>query len=237
MKVVYTDNNATTEVETEVVDAMKPYVTEYYGNPSSMHSFGGQVAKKIDFARQQIAELIGANPDEIVFTSCGTESDNTAIWGVLRANPHKRHIVTSRVEHPAIYHLGKYLAQSGYHVTELGVDSNGMLNLSELADAVREDTAIVSIMYANNETGVIFPIEEIGAIVKHKGSILHTDAVQAVGNIPLDHSKSTIDLLTLSGHKLHAPKGIGALFVRKGTTFTPFIIGGHQEKNRRGGAG
>ncbi|MCR4322100.1 MAG: cysteine desulfurase NifS, partial [Candidatus Brocadiaceae bacterium] len=169
------------------------------------------------------------------FTSCGTESDNAAIWGILRANPHKRHMVTSRVEHPAVYNLCKYLAQSGYHVTELGVDSNGMLNLNELADAIKEDTAIVSIMYANNETGVIFPIEEIGAIVKQKGSILHTDAVQAVGKIPLDLSKSTIDLLTLSGHKLHAPKGVGALFVRKGITFSPFIIGGHQEKNRRGG--
>ena len=235
MKVVYTDNNATTKVATEVVDAMTPYFTEYYGNPSSMHTFGGQVAKKIDFARQQIAELIGANPDEIVFTSCGTESDNTAIWGVLRANPHKRHIVTSRVEHPAIYNLCKYLAQNGYHVTEIGVDDQGMIDLSELSDAVREDTAVVSIMYANNETGVVFPIEEIGDIVKQRGSILHTDAVQAVGKLPINLSKSTIDLLTLSGHKLHAPKGIGALFIRKGTTFTPFIIGGHQEKNRRGG--
>ena len=168
MKVVYTDNNATTKVAPEVVEAMLPYFTEYYGNPSSMHSFGGQVAKKIDIARQQVADILGGDPSEIVFTSCGTESDNAAIWGILRANPHKRHIVTSRVEHPAVYNLCKYLAQSGYHVTELGVDSNGMLNLNELADAVREDTAIVSIMYANNETGVIFPIEEIGAIVKQK---------------------------------------------------------------------
>ncbi|MEP9410536.1 MAG: cysteine desulfurase NifS [Candidatus Brocadia sp.] len=235
MKVVYADNNATTKVAPEVLEAMMPYFTEYYGNPSSMHTFGGQVAKKIDMARQQVADLIGSDPVEIVFTSCGTESDNAAIWGILRANPHKRHIVTSRVEHPAVYNLCKYLAQSGYHVTELGVDSNGMLNLNELADAVREDTAIVSIMYANNETGVIFPIEEIGHIVKEKGSILHTDAVQAVGKIPLNLSKSTIDLLTLSGHKLHAPKGVGALFIRKGITFTPFIIGGHQERNRRGG--
>ena len=235
MKVVYADNNATTMVAPEVVEAMLPYFTQYYGNPSSMHTFGGQVAKKIDIARQQVAELIGADPTEIVFTSCGTESDNAAIWGILRANPHKRHIVTSRVEHPAVYNLCKYLSQNGYQVTELGVDSNGMLNLDELAGAVREDTAIVSIMYANNETGVIFPIEEIGAIVKQKGSILHTDAVQAVGKIPLNLSHSTVDLLTLSGHKLHAAKGVGALFIRKGTTFTPFIIGGHQEKNRRGG--
>lgn len=235
MKVVYTDNNATTMVAPEVIEVMMPYFTEYYGNPSSMHTFGGQVARKIDVARQQVAGLVGASPDEIVFTSCGTESDNAAIMGIVRANPHKRHIVTSRVEHPAVYNLCKYLAQNGYHVTELGVDSAGMLNLNELADAVREDTAIVSIMYANNETGVIFPIEEIGSIVKQKGSILHTDAVQAVGKIPLNLSKSTIDLLTLSGHKLHAPKGVGALFVRKGITFTPFIIGGHQEKNRRGG--
>lgn len=235
MRVVYADNNATTKVAPEVVEVMMPYFTEYYGNPSSMHSFGGQVAKKIDIARQQVAELLGADPSEIVFTSCGTESDNAAIWGILRANPHKRHVVTSRVEHPAVYNLCKYLAQIGYHVTELGVDNNGMLNLDELADAVREDTAVVTIMYANNETGVIFPLEEIGRMVKEKGSILHTDAVQAIGKIPINLSESTIDLLTLSGHKLHAPKGVGALFVRKGITFTPFIIGGHQERNRRGG--
>ncbi|MEK7852999.1 MAG: cysteine desulfurase NifS [Planctomycetota bacterium] len=235
MKVVYADNNASTRVAPEVTEAMMPYFGEYYGNPSSMHSFGGQVAKKIDIARQQVADILGADPSEIVFTSCGTESDNAAILGVLRAHPHKRHIVTSRVEHPAVYNLCKYLAQNGYHVTELGVDSQGILNLNELSDAVREDTAIVSIMYANNETGVIFPIEEIGVIVKQKGSLLHTDAVQAVGKLPLNLAMSTIDLLTLSGHKLHAPKGIGALFVRKGTACTPFIIGGHQEKNRRGG--
>ncbi len=235
MRVVYTDNNATTKVAPEVVEAMLPYFTEYYGNPSSMHSFGGQVAKKVDVARQQVAALIGADPSEIVFTSCGTESDNAAIWGILRANPHKRHVVTSRVEHPAVYNLGKYLAQNGYHVTEISVDSSGMINMEELTDAIREDTAIVSIMYANNETGVIFPIEEIGRIVKQKGSVLHTDAVQAVGKIPLDLSKSAIDLLTISGHKLHAPKGVGALYIRKGTTFAPFIIGGHQERNYRGG--
>jgi cysteine desulfurase len=235
MRIVYTDNNATTMVAPEVVEVMLPYFTEYYGNPSSMHTFGGQVANKIDNARQQVADLIGADPSEIIFTSCGTESDNAAIWGVLEANPQKRHIVTTRVEHPAVYNLCKYLAQNGYSVTELGVDSSGMLNLNELANAIREDTAIVSIMYANNETGVIFPIEEVGTIVKQKGSILHTDAVQAVGKIPIDLSKSTIDLLTLSGHKLHAPKGVGALFIRKGTKFMPFIIGGHQEKNRRGG--
>lgn len=235
MKFVYADNNATTMVAPEVVETMLPYFTEYYGNPSSMHTFGGQVAKKIDSARQQVAELIGADPGEVIFTSCGTESDNAAILGILKANPHKRHIVTSRVEHSAVYNLCKYLAQNGYHVTELGVDMHGMLNLNELADAIKEDTAVVSIMYANNETGVIFPIEEIGNIVKQKGSLLHTDAIQAVGKIPINLSKSTIDLLTLSGHKLHAPKGVGALFIRKGITFAPFIIGGHQEKNRRGG--
>jgi cysteine desulfurase len=235
MKNVYADNNATTKVAPEVVEVMLPYFTEYYGNPSSMHTFGGQVAKKIDYARQQVADLVGADPSEIIFTSCGTESDNAAIWGILRANPRKKHIVTTRVEHPAIHNLCNYLAQNGYHVTELGVDSQGMLNLNELADVIREDTAVVSIMHANNETGVIFPIEEIGNIVKQKGSILHTDAVQAVGKIPINLSKSTIDLLTLSGHKLHAPKGVGALYIRKGITFSPFIIGGHQEHNRRGG--
>jgi len=235
MKVVYVDNNATSMVAPEVVEEMLPFFSTYYGNPSSMHVFGGQVAKKMDIARGQVADLLGASPDEIVFTSCGTESDNTAIWGTLRANPRKKHIVTTRVEHPAVYNLCTYLAQNGYHVTELGVDGEGMINLDELADAIREDTVIVSVMHANNETGVIFPIEEIGSIVKEKGSVLHTDAVQAVGKLPLNLSESTIDLLTLSGHKLHAPKGIGALYIRKGTTLSPFIIGGHQEKNRRGG--
>ncbi|MDR4506665.1 MAG: cysteine desulfurase NifS [Candidatus Brocadiaceae bacterium] len=235
MKTVYTDNNATTMVASEVVEIMTPYFTEYYGNPSSMHTFGGRVAAKIDTARQQVADLIGAEPGEIVFTSCGTESDNAAIWGILRANPHKRHVVTTRVEHPAVYNLCKYLAKNGYHLTELGVNSDGMIDLSEVADAIKADTAVVSIMYANNETGVVFPIEEIGAIVKQKGSLLHTDAVQAVGKIPINLSNSAIDMLTLSGHKLHAPKGIGALYIRKGITFSPFVIGGHQEKNRRGG--
>ncbi|MGQ3685622.1 MAG: cysteine desulfurase NifS [Candidatus Loosdrechtia sp.] len=235
MRVVYADNNATTMVAPEVIEVMLPYFTEYYGNPSSMHTFGGQVANKIENARQQVADLIGADPSEIIFTSCGTESNNAAILGILRANPHKRHIVTSRVEHPAVYNLCKHLAQSGYSVTELEVDKNGILNLNELANAVRDDTAIVSIMYANNETGVIFPIEEIDTIVKQKGSVLHTDAVQAAGKIPINLSKNTINLMTLSGHKLHAPKGIGVLFIRRGTKFIPFIIGGHQEKNRRGG--
>lgn len=235
MKVVYTDNNATTMVAPEVVEAMLPYFTEYYGNPSSMHTFGGQVAKKIDIARQQVSDILGADPSEIVFTSCGTESDNAAIWGILRANPRKKHIVTTRVEHPAVHNLCIYLAQNGYHVTELSVDNKGMIDLNELADVIREDTAVVSIMYANNETGVIFPIEEIGSIVKEKGSVLHTDAVQAVGKIPINLAKSGIDLLTLSGHKLHAPKGVGALFVRRGITCPPFIIGGHQERNKRGG--
>ncbi len=235
MKVVYADNNATTRVAPEVLEEMLPFFSEYYGNPSSMHIFGGQVAKKIDKARQQVADLIGARPEEILFTSCGTESDNTAILGILRANPGKRHIVTSRVEHPAVYNLCTYLAQNGYHVTELGVDRNGMLNVDELSEAVREDTAIVSIMHANNETGVIFPIEEIAGIVKQKGTFLHTDAVQAVGKIPINLADSAIDLLTLSGHKLHAAKGVGALYIRKGTSIAPFIIGGHQEKNRRGG--
>ncbi|MCF6147819.1 MAG: cysteine desulfurase NifS [Candidatus Kuenenia sp.] len=235
MKVIYADNNATTRVAPEVLEEMLPFFSEYYGNPSSMHVFGGQVAKKIDNARQQVADIIGAEPEEIVFTSCGTESDNTAIMGVLRANPGKKHIVTSRVEHPAVYNLCTYLAQNGYHVTELGVDRDGMINVDELSNAVREDTAIVSIMYANNETGVIFPIKEIAGIVKQKGSVFHTDAVQAVGKIPLNLSESSIDLLTISGHKLHAPKGVGALYIRKGTSIAPFIIGGHQEKNRRGG--
>jgi cysteine desulfurase len=233
--VVYMDNNATTRVAPEVVEAMIPYLRDYYGNPSSMYSFGGQVGGAVVRAREQVAALLGANPDEILFTSCGTESDNTAIRSALRVRPGKRHIVTTRVEHPAVLSLCKNLEKEGYVVTYLSVNSRGWIDLDELRHAIREDTAVVSIMYANNETGTIFPIEEAGAIVKGRGVLFHVDAVQATGKIPLDMAKSHIDMLALSGHKIHAPKGVGALYVRRGTPFRAFLIGGHQEKSRRGG--
>jgi cysteine desulfurase len=235
MKNIYADNNATTRMAPEAVEEMFPYFSEYYGNPSSMHSFGGQVEGKLREAGEKVAGLFNADPSEIIFTSCGTESDSTAIRGTLESYPHKKHIVTTRVEHPAVLNLCRHLGKNGYKVTELTVDKKGNLDLHELEKAVDDTTAIVSIMYANNETGVIFPLEEIGEIVKSRGSVLHCDAVQAVGKIPLDMRKSTIDLLSLSGHKLHGPKGIGALYIRKGTKLTPFIIGGHQEKGRRAG--
>jgi cysteine desulfurase len=235
VKTVYVDNNATTKVAPEVREAMMPYFSEFYGNPSSMHFFGGQVQRKVNEAREKVAELLGADPSEIVFTSCGTESDNAAILGTLDSYPEKRHFVTSRVEHPAVGNVATYLGRKGYRITELSVDREGRLDLDELKEALADGTGILSVMYANNETGVMFPIEEIGQIVKERGIPFHTDAVQAVGKIPLNLQKSTIDLLSLSGHKLHAPKGIGVLYLRKGTKFSPFLIGGHQEKGRRGG--
>jgi len=235
VKTVYVDNNATTKVAPEVLEAMLPYFTEYYGNPSSMHFFGGQVQKKINEAREQVADLLGAEPSEIVFTSCGTESDNAAIFGTLDSYPERRHFVTTRVEHPAVGNVSTYLARKGYRVSELSVDREGRLDLDELRETVTEETALVSVMYANNETGVVFPVEQVGAIVKEKGIPFHTDAVQAVGKIPINLKESTIDMLSLSGHKLHAPKGIGVLYIRKGTKFSPYMIGGHQERGRRGG--
>jgi len=222
-------------VAPEVLEAMLPYFSEYYGNPSSMHFFGGQVERKINEAREKVADLLGADPSEIVFTSCGTESDNAAILGTLDAYPEKRHFMTTRVEHPAVGNVSTYLGRKGYRVSELSVDREGRLDLDELKETITDGTVLVSIMYANNETGVIFPIEEIGAIVKEKGIPFHTDAVQAAGKILLNMKKSTIDMLSISGHKLHAPKGIGVLYIRKGTKFSPFMIGGHQEKGRRGG--
>ncbi len=234
-KTIYVDNNATTPVAPEAYNEMIPYLTEYYANPSSIHTFGGQLASKIDEARQKIAGLLGALPTEIVFTSCGTESDNAAILGILSSNPSKKHIITTKVEHPAILNLCLHLERNGYDVTYLSVDKKGALSLEELHKSIRNDTAIVSVMYANNETGVIFPIEEIGRIVKSRGAIFHVDAVQAIGKVPVDLSKSSIDLLSLSGHKLHAPKGIGVLYIRRGTMIRPFIIGGHQELGRRAG--
>ncbi|NNL77466.1 MAG: aminotransferase class V-fold PLP-dependent enzyme, partial [Desulfobacterales bacterium] len=235
MKVIYLDNNATTKVAPEVVDAMLPYLSEYYGNPSSMHSFGGNLAAKIEHARQNVATLIGAAPDEIVFNSCGTESDGTAIRAAIESNPNKKHIITSRVEHPAIKNLYEILSKKGYRVTFVPVDNQGRLDLDYLYDKLSDDTAVVSLMWANNETGVIFPIEEISREVKARGIVFHTDAVQAVGKIPIDVNATGVDMLSLSGHKVHAPKGVGVLYIRKGTKFFPYMIGGHQEKGRRGG--
>ncbi|MGA8017829.1 MAG: cysteine desulfurase NifS [Desulfobacterales bacterium] len=235
MKTVYVDNNATSRVAPEVLDAMMPYLTERYGNPSSMHSFGGTVGLDIRDARTKVAALIGAAPDEIVFTSCGTESDSTAIWAALNSYPSKKHIVTTRVEHPAVKNLCETLTKRGYRVTFVPVDGKGRLDLDHLRRHLSDDTALVSVMWANNETGVIFPIREIGEMVRDRGIVFHTDAVQAAGKIPVDVKVDGVDMLSLSGHKIHAPKGVGVLYVRKGTKFSPFLIGGHQEHGRRGG--
>ena len=235
MNVIYVDNNATTMVAPEVLDVMLPYFSTYYGNPSSMHSFGGEVAAKISEARENLARLIGAQPDEIIFTSCGTESDSTAIRAAIESQPDKKHIVTSRVEHPAVKNLYESLSKKGYRTTFVPVDNLGRLDIDYLYDSLSDDTAIVSIMWGNNETGVIFPIEEIAQQVKSRGIVFHTDAVQVVGKMPIDVSKTAVDMLSLSGHKFHSPKGIGVLYIRKGTRFSPFMIGGHQEKGRRGG--
>lgn len=235
MDVIYLDNNATTKVAPEVVEAMLPYLSEHYGNPSSMHSFGGNVAEKIKEARQRIANLIGAASNEIIFTSCGTESDGTAIRAAIESNPDKKHIVTSRVEHPAIKSLYETLSKKGYQVTFVPVDNDGHLDLDYLYNSLSDNTAIVSLMWANNETGVIFPVEVISREVKDRGILFHTDAVQAASKIPIDVKTTGVDMLSLTGHKFHAPKGIGALYVRKGTKFSPYMIGGHQEEGRRGG--
>lgn len=233
--VIYFDNNATTKVAPEVLEAMLPFFKDLYGNASSMHTFGGQVGKHIANAREQIANLLGAMPDEILFTSCGTESDNTAVMSALETQPEKKHFITTRVEHSAMLAMGDYLEKKGYEVTYLSVDSKGNLDLAELEAAIRPDTALVSTMFANNETGTLFPIAKIADIVKAKGVLFHVDAVQAVGKEVIDLQKLPIDFLALSGHKLHAPKGIGVLYIRRGTRFRPFIRGGHQERGRRAG--
>jgi len=235
MRTVYLDNNATTMVAPEVIEEMLPYLRDYYGNPSSMHTFGGQVGRRITEARQKIASLLGADLDEIIITSCGTESDNTAIMSALANNPGKNHIITSRVEHPAVKVLCEHLAQKGFRVTFVPVDSEGRLDMDAYEASLTPDTAVVSIMWANNETGVIFPVEHAARLAHEKGILFHTDAVQAVGKIPVNMKQNAIDMLSLSGHKLHAPKGVAVLYVRRGTKFSPFLIGGHQEKGRRGG--
>ena len=235
MKPIYMDNNATTRVAPEVVQEMQPYFSDLYGNPSSMHAFGGNVGAKLKAAREHVATLLGALPEEILFTSCGTESDSTAIHAAIQSNPDKKHIITTRVEHPAVKNLAEHLAKKGYRVTFVPVDRQGRLDLDYLYKNLSDDTAIVSVMWANNETGTIFPVEEIARKARERGIVFHTDAVQAVGKIPVNMADSAIDMLSISGHKLHAPKGIGVLYVRKGTKFAPFLMGGHQERGRRAG--
>lgn len=232
---VYLDNNATTIIAPKVTDAMLPYFKDLYGNPSSMHRFGGMVAEGVDTARERLADLLRCAPEEVIFTSSGTESDNTAFWSALQSQPEKRHIVTTKVEHPAVLNVCRFYEHQGYHVTYLDVNEKGCLDLDEYAEALTPDTALVSIMWANNEIGNIYPIKKMAEMAKEKGILFHTDAVQAVGKVDVDLKNVPVDMLSLSGHKIHAPKGIGALYVRKGTRFRPFIRGGHQEGGRRGG--
>lgn len=234
-KIVYLDNNATTRVAPEALEAMLPFLREKYGNPSSMHSFGGDLDIELDRARRRIASLLGCQPQEIVFTSCGSESDNFAIRGLVDAYPEKRHIITTTVEHPAIKNQIPYLKKRGLRVTEIAVDGKGNIDLNRIEEAIEEDTLLISCMYANNETGVIFPVREIGELARRRGVLFHSDAVQALGKLPIDLNDLPIDLLSFSGHKIHAPKGIGGLFIRRGIKIRPLIIGGHQERSRRGG--
>ena len=236
-EVVYLDNNATTRVAPEVFEAMRPYLAESYGNPSSAHTFGRAMRRSVERAREQVAALLGAaEAEEIVFTSCGSESDNWAIRGALAAAPDKRHLITTRVEHEAVRVLCERLEESGYEVTWLDVDAEGLLDLDDLRAALRPDTAVVSVMLANNETGVLFPCEEVGRVVReNSAAVFHVDGVQAVGKIPIELGRAHVDLFSLSGHKFHAPKGVGALYVRSGLKLAPFIIGGGQERGRRAG--
>jgi cysteine desulfurase len=231
----YLDNNATTQVDPAVVAEMMPFLTEFYGNPSSAYKFGSQVNKAVEKARERVAALLGCEPKEILFTSCGTESNNAAINSALSMDPDRQHIITTAVEHSAIMKHGEALAKRGIEVTWLPVDDRGLVDLHTLEKAIRPDTAMVSIMWANNETGVLSPIHEIAAIVRKKGALFHTDAVQAVGKIPMNLSEDKINFLSVSGHKLHCPKGVGVLYVNKRTKFTPYLMGGGQEHGKRAG--
>jgi cysteine desulfurase len=232
---IYLDYNATTPIAPEVLDAMMPYLTTEWGNPSSSYKFGSKLKGAIEKARGQVAELIGAYPSEVIFTSCGTESNNAAIRAALKGNPEKRHLVTSAVEHSSVLNYCKALEAEGYRVTYLPVDRDGLLNLTDLENAIIDETVLVSLMWANNETGVLFPVKEIGELCRTQGVLFHCDAVQAAGKIEIDMRKVNADYLSITGHKISAPKGIGALYVRKKAPFFPFIVGGHQERNRRGG--
>ncbi|MEY2480285.1 MAG: cysteine desulfurase [Verrucomicrobiota bacterium] len=233
--IVYLDNNATTQLDAAVVEEMMPFLTKFYGNPSGGYQFGTQVRSAIDLARKRVAALIGAEPAEIVFTSCGTEANNAAINSAVQLDPARRHIVTTAVEHSAVLQHCEALEKNGCAVTYLGVDAQGNVDLAEVERAIRPDTAIVSVMWANNETGVIFPVEEIAQIARAKRVLFHTDAVQAVGKIPIRLGESAINFLSLSAHKLHGPKGVGALYVNKRARFHPSQIGGGQENGRRAG--
>ena len=233
--IYYFDNNATTRVAPEVVEAMLPFLKEYWGNPSSAYSFGHQLARHLEYARAKVAALINADPREIVFTSCGTESNNSALHSALLTHPDKRHVLTTAVEHSANIKFCQALQKRGYAITFLPVESDGSLDLHLLEKSIRLDTAIVSVMWANNETGVIFPIEEIAAICRSKGALCHTDAVQAAGKLKIDVKALGVDFLSLSAHKLHAPKGIGLLYVKRRVKYHPYIMGGGQERGRRGG--
>jgi len=235
-RTVYLDNNATTAVAPEVLEAMLPFFCDQYGNPSSMHSFGGQVGRAVENARASVAGLLGADPSEIIFTSCGSEADNHAILGAVEAMGPQTVVITSRVEHPAVLEPCRILRERGHKVLPIGVDGVGQLDLQELAAALMEPgPKFVSIMWANNETGVVFPLQEVARMVKAADGVLHTDAVQAIGKLDVDLSRLPVDLLALSGHKIHAPKGVGALYVRRGTRLNSFLHGGHQERGRRAG--
>ena len=236
MEVKYFDNSATTRIKEEVLTEMFPFLSREYGNPSSLYSIGRKSKRAIEEARKRVASLINCNSEEIYFTSCGSESDNTALKGIAYANQNKgKHIITSKIEHPAILHSCQNLEKKGFEVTYLDVDKNGFVNLQTLENSIRQDTILISVMFANNEIGTIEPIQEIAKIAHKNGIIFHTDAVQACGNIPIDVQKMDIDMLSLSGHKIYAPKGIGALYVKKGIKFERFMDGGHQEKNKRSG--
>ena len=233
--IYYFDNNATTKIADEVIEAMMPFFTDQWGNASAAYRFGTDVSRAIRMARGRVAELMNAEPEEIIFTSCGTESNNAAWQGALLTQPNRKHIITTAVEHSANMKFGEHLRNRGYEVTYLPVDESGMLDLGLLANTIRPDTALVSVMWANNETGVVFPIEEIAAICHSRGALFHTDAVQVAGKLPIDVRETHVDYLSLSAHKLHAPKGIGCLFVRRGAPFTPYVVGGGQERGCRGG--
>ncbi|MBR4718158.1 MAG: cysteine desulfurase NifS [Lentisphaeria bacterium] len=235
-RVIYLDNNATTRTAPEAVAAMLPYFSEYYGNASSIHKFGGRLAKVVEEGRAKVAAFLGADPSEIIFTSCGTEGDNAAILSALDVCPvRRRKIVISTVEHPAILNLGKDLERRGYTVVKIPVDSLGRLDMDRAREMIDEQTAVVSVMWANNETGNLYPVEALAELAHRAGALFHTDAVQAAGKIPFKLRDMNIDMLSVSGHKFHAPKGIGALYVRRGVRFRPFIVGGHQERGRRAG--
>ena len=234
-RVIYLDNNATTRTAPEAVQAMLPYFSEYYGNASSIHKFGGRLAKVVEEGRAKVAAFLGADPSEIIFTSCGTESDNAAILSSLDVCPKRRKIVISTVEHPAILNLGKDLERRGYTVVRIPVDNLGRLDMERARETIDENTAVVSVMWANNETGNLYPVEELAELAHRAGALFHTDAVQAAGKVPFKLRDMEIDMLSVSGHKFHAPKGIGALYVRRGVRFRPFVVGGHQERGRRAG--